>query len=244
VQRDRSHRNDVRRAGREDVSRKSAESRRGREELNRKAAEAPRDREATGNQAQRVSERHNQIQTARTNLSPENKERLHKAFNFNRARLHNVNFNHQVGHRIPRHVHLFSVPAAIFGFFPYYRDYSYFVVDDDICIVDPRTYVVVDVIDSGYWRGPGRQQAAGLHLSSREITIVRDSIPGDFPDAGIRLRLALGAEIPQDVHLHEFPPLVLDRVAQLQGYRFVVTGDQIVIIEPRDRSISLVIDRT
>jgi len=103
--------------------------------------------------------------------------------------------------------------------------------------------VVVDVIDSGYWRGPGRQQAAGLHLSSREITIVRDSITGDFPDAGIRLRLALGAEIPQDVQLHEFPPLVLDRVAQLQGYRFVVAGDQIIIVEPRDRSIALVIDR-
>ena len=94
------------------------------------------------------------------------------------------------------------------------------------------------------WRGPGRQQTAGLHLSSREIIIVRDSIPGDFPDAGIRLRLALGAEIPQDVQLHEFPPLVLDRVAQLQGYRFVVAGDQIIIVEPRDRSIALVIDRT
>jgi Protein of unknown function (DUF1236) len=150
--------------------------------LNRKAAEAPRGREANGNVAQRVSERDNQIQTARANLGPENKERMHKAFNFDRARLHNVNFDHQVGHRIPRHVHLFRVPAAVFGFFPYYRDYSYFVVDDDICIVDPRTYVVVDVFDSGYWRGPARQQSAGLYLNSREITIVRDSIPGDFPE--------------------------------------------------------------
>jgi hypothetical protein len=58
------------------------------------------------------------------------------------------------------------------------------------------------------------------------------------------LRLALGAEIPQDVEPHEFPPLVLDRVPQLQGYRFIVTGDQIVIVEPRDRSIALVIDRS
>jgi hypothetical protein len=120
---------------------------------------------------------------------------------------------------------------------------SYFVVDDDICIVDPRTYVVVDVIDHGYWSGPGRQQVAGLHLSAQEITVVRDSIPADFPDAGLRLRLALGAEIPQGADLHEFAPLVLDRVPQLQGYQFLVTGDQIVIVQRGDRSIALVIDR-
>jgi hypothetical protein len=34
-----------------------------------------------------------------------------------------------------------------------------------------------------------------------------------------------------------------DRVPQLQGYRFLVTGDQIVIVERGDRSIALVIDR-
>ena len=75
-----------------------------------------------------------------------------------------------------------------------------------------------------------------------------------FPGAKIRspgtgrgdsrcARLALGAEIPQGADLHEFAPLVLDRVPQLQGYRFLVTGDQIVIVQRGDRSIALVIDR-
>jgi Protein of unknown function (DUF1236) len=62
--------------------------------------------------------------------------------------VHNVNFDYHVGRRIPRHIHLFAIPAAVFAFFPYYEDCSYFVVNDDICIVDPRTYVVVDVIDA------------------------------------------------------------------------------------------------
>jgi hypothetical protein len=229
-QRDLRQRNETRRAGREDLNRKAAETNRVREEK-------------SGNNPQRVSERHNEIQTARSQLSPENKERLHKSFNFDRARLHNVSFDHRVGHRVPRHIHLFPISAAVFAFFPYYRDYSYFVVDDDICIVDPRTYVVVDVIDRGYWSGPSRYQSAGLQLSSREIALVRDSIPRDFPETGVRLRLALGAEIPADVELYEFAPLVFERVPQLRDYRFLVTGDQIVIIEPRDRSIALVIDR-
>jgi hypothetical protein len=83
---------------------------------------------------------------------------------------------------------------------------------------------------------------AGLHLSAHQIGVVRESIPVDFPDAGIHLRLGLGAEIPEDVQLHEFAPFVLDRVPQLRDYRFLVAGDQIVIVQPGDRSIALVID--
>jgi len=196
-----------------------------------------------GHLERRVAERHSEIQNARMQLSADNKERLHRAFNMDRARVRNVNFDHHVGRRIPRHIHLFPIPFAVFAFFPYYRDYSYFVVDDDICIVDPTTYVVVDEIDAGYWSGSGRSQVAGLHLSIQEVNIVRESIPTDFPDAGIHLRLALGAEIPEDVQLHEFAPFVLDRVPQLRGYAFLVVGDQIVIVQPGDRLIAIVIDR-
>jgi hypothetical protein len=191
----------------------------------------------------RVAERHNEIQQARNKLGTQDRDRLHRAFNYDRARLARVNFDHHVGRRIPRHVRLFAIPAAVFAFFPYYSDYSYFVVDDEICIVDPRTYVIVDVIDQGYWGGGPRQQVAELQLSEREIALVRDSILPDLPDAGLQLRLALGAEIPGDVQLHQFPPLLLDQVAQLREFRFLVSGDQIVIVQPRDRSIALVIDR-
>jgi hypothetical protein len=154
----------------------------------------------------------------------------------------NVHFDYHVGHRIPRTVHLFPVPRDVIAFFPYYRSYSYFVVGDEICIVDPATYEVVDVIDEGYWRAPGRQ-VAELRLSSGQIALIRDSISRDFPEADLRLRLALGAEIPDDVELYEFPQIVLDRAPELRQFRFLVAGEQIVIVDPRDRSIALVIDR-
>lgn len=191
----------------------------------------------------RAAERHNEMEQARTKLGAQDRERLHKAFNFDRARLTKVNFDHRVGHRVPRHIRLFAIPAAVFGFFPYYRDYSYFAVDDDICIVDPRSYAIVDVIDRGYWDSGGRPQVAGLRLSQSEMALVRDSIPRDFPVADVHLRLALGAEIPEDIQLHEFAVLVLDRVPQLRRYRFVATEDQIVIVDPGDHVIALVIDR-
>ena len=155
----------------------------------------------------------------------------------------NVSFDYHVGHRIPRHVHLYPVPLEVITFFPYYRDYRYFVVNDEICIVDPRTYEVVDVIDQGYRSGPSRPEVAALSLSEGEIALVRDSIPPDFPNADVRLRLALGATVPPDVDLHEFATVVTDQVSILRDYRFLVADEQIVIVEPRDRSIGLVIER-
>ena len=69
------------------------------------------------------------------------------------------------------------------------------------------------------------------------------AIPPDFPDSGLQLRLALGAEIADDVPLHEFPAILLERVPQLQQYRFLISADQIVIVQPNNRSIALVIDK-
>ena len=208
----------------------------------RSASERQLDRQMTGREKDLVARRHEELQQARTRLTMEQRERFHRAFDFKRARVSNVRFDYHVGHTVPRRLQLYPVPREVITLFPYYRDYRYFVVDDEICIVDPHTYVVVDVVDEGYRSAP-RPQVAGLSLTEREIALIRESIPPDFPDAGVRLRLALGATIPRDAELYIFPAVVLDRVPVLRDYRFLVTGDQIVIVEPGDRSIELVIDR-
>jgi len=199
------------------------------------------ERDRTG-QHERLGEHRQEIAQERNRLSMQDRERLHRSFDFEHARVSNVHFDYHVGRRIPRAVHLFPVPQEVITFFPYYRSYSYFVVGDEICIVDPSTYEVVDTIDEGYWRAPGRQ-VAGLRLSSGQIALIRDSIPRDFPEADVRLRLALGADIPDDVELYDFPQIVLDRAPELQEFRFLVADWQIVIVDLRDRSIALVIDR-
>ena len=84
---------------------------------------------------------------------------------------------------------------------------------------------------------------AELTLTDAERALVLDSIPPDFPQGRLRLRLALGAEVPTGVELNEFPPLLLDQVPRLRHFRFVVSQDQLVIVAPQDRSIALVLDR-
>lgn len=183
------------------------------------------------------------LRQARERLEANERTRLHSAFDKRSART-NIRVNVNIGSRVPRDIRLVRVPQTVITFFPYYRDYSYFVEEETVYIVNPRTYEVVDVIDESYARGQPVQQAR-LTLSDRQITLVQEVIAdADIRPENLRLRLALGAEIPRDIELYRFPDRVLDNVRVLERYRFVVVEDQIVIVNPDDRSIALVIDRT
>ena len=61
-------------------------------------------------------------------------------------RVTNVNFSINIGTRVPRSVRLEVLPASVITIVPEYRSYRYFVVDDQICIVEPSTYEIVEVI--------------------------------------------------------------------------------------------------
>ncbi len=58
----------------------------------------------------------------------------------------NVNFDISVGTRVPRSVHFVTLPAEIVRIVPRYRGFDYFLVEDEIVIVDPHTLEIVAVI--------------------------------------------------------------------------------------------------
>ncbi|KMO33038.1 hypothetical protein VQ03_25650, partial [Methylobacterium tarhaniae] len=58
----------------------------------------------------------------------------------------NVNFSLNVGTAVPRSVTLHALPPAILTLVPAYRGFRYVLVQDDIVIIDPDTYEIVDVI--------------------------------------------------------------------------------------------------
>ena len=88
-------------------------------------------------------------QTRRTRVS-ESIARL------NVAPINNVNFSLSVGTVVPRDVRFQPLPADVMEILPQYRGYNFFVVRDDIVIVDPSTYKIVDVPPR-----TGRSTAAG-----------------------------------------------------------------------------------
>jgi hypothetical protein len=46
----------------------------------------------------------------------------------------------------PRRVHLVAIPEDIIVIVPAWRRYKYILVEDTICIIDPDTYTIVEVI--------------------------------------------------------------------------------------------------
>jgi hypothetical protein len=59
----------------------------------------------------------------------------------------NVNFSISVGTRVPRNVGFHPLPAEIVTIYPAWRGYEFFLVNNQIVVVNPRTLEIVDVID-------------------------------------------------------------------------------------------------
>jgi hypothetical protein len=60
----------------------------------------------------------------------------------------NVNFSISVGTRVPRDVGFHPLPAEIVTIHPDWRGYEFFLVNNQIVVVNPRTLEIVDVIDA------------------------------------------------------------------------------------------------
>jgi hypothetical protein len=84
---------------------------------------------------------------ASVSLTGEKRTQVQKAFSSHRSDAKvDVDIDVSVGVVVPRHVHLVAIPEDIIVIVPGWRRYKYIVVDDRICIIDPDTYTIVEVI--------------------------------------------------------------------------------------------------
>jgi hypothetical protein len=60
----------------------------------------------------------------------------------------NVNFSISVGTRVPRDVEFHPLPAEIITVYPDWRGYDFILVNDQILVINPRSYEIVAVIDA------------------------------------------------------------------------------------------------
>ena len=108
-------------------------------------------------------------------------------------------------------------------------------------MVEPDTYAIVDIIPSSIEEA-GTTRLPPLALSSGQRQCVYEQTPRDVARADVRVRLALGAEIPGHVELFAFPEEVIGCAGELSAFRYIVidNGD-LVIVDPVDRSVALLI---
>ncbi len=165
---------------------------------------------------------------------------LAKERSLNRAT--NVHVSVSIGARLPRSVRLAAMPASIVAIVPAYRSYSYVVVEDRVCIVEPRTLEIVEVIPLSGHRTARGEPSERLVLTEEERAIILREVE---MDGGSTLGLGAiveGGHVPREIQLRTFPDAVVRRVPKVRGYRYVAAENRVAIVDPQGSRVALVIE--
>jgi hypothetical protein len=155
-----------------------------------------------------------------------------------------VNFSISVGTRVPRSVHLVALPAAVITLVPQYRGYQYFVANDEICIVEPSTYEIVEVIPaSGKTAQRGEGGGSGmLTLTAEEKRIIIENVQTRGDSTLALGSLNEGSPVPREARLQTFPDVVVEKVPKVRGHKFFTAENRIAIADERGDKVAVVID--
>lgn len=184
----------------------------------------------------------------RSKVDTEKRERVRDvAFRGDVRRATNVDVRVDIGVRLPRRVDVYDLPSDIIEIVPAYRGYRYVVIGDDYCIVDPETYVIVDVIHRGggdrgqyaYRTGGGSSR---LDLTNDQIEIIRREIRDRGRKFDYDGDLEVGIKLPGDFAFEPFPEPVVREVPVVRDYRFVHVEDEIAIVAKDQPEVVYVIE--
>ena len=166
---------------------------------------------------------------------------LAKDTNLNRAT--NVNVSINIGTRLPRELQLVALPASIVVIVPEYRTYRYVVINDQICIVEPNSYEIVEIIPVSGQTASSGNGAATLVLSEDErVIILREIEIGGGSTLGLGA-FTEGADVPRNVKVQVFPDAVLQKVSKLKGYKYFTAENRIAIVDPQGVKVQLILER-
>ena len=182
----------------------------------------------------------------RVQLSEQQRTNFHETIlkERNVNRIDHVNFAVNVGTRVPRSVHLVPLPAAVFSIVPQFRSYRYFVANDEICIVDPNTYEIVEVIPAGTQTARGREPSGMAHLTltQEEKRFILDNVSTRGESTMALGSFNEGSPVPRGARLENFPQAVVQQVPQVRGHKYFAAEDRVAITDPQGSKIQLVID--
>jgi hypothetical protein len=87
---------------------------------------------------------------ANINLTPEKRTRIHEVIvqERNAPRVSNPDFDVSVGARVPRTVRFAALPRTIVEIEPAWRGFEYFMLGEQIVIVDPRSMEIVAIFEA------------------------------------------------------------------------------------------------
>jgi hypothetical protein len=219
---------------------------------------APANQPAASNQANTGQPSSSNVSVS-ANLNDNQRTRISESITrLNAKPVTNVNFSLSVGTVVPRDVHFQPLPSDIVEIVPQYRGYNFVVVRDDIVIVEPSTYKIVDVL-------PRAGRSAAQAPASQPTTAAAPSRKSSFSDndrevirrharssrteergttgsATSTTRVRVGDRLPDSVEIRSFPDEVYRASPSLREYRYIERDNRTYVVEPSERTIIEEID--
>jgi hypothetical protein len=186
---------------------------------------------------------------ASVNINDQQRTRVAQAISrLNVQPVTNVNFSLSVGTAVPRDVRLQTLPADVVEVVPQYRGYSFFVVRDEIVIVEPSTYKIVTVLprsggNAAAAPAPSRSKVA---FTDRDREVVRKHVHAktERQTTGSTAKVVIrrGERLPESVEVEEFPETVYREAPALRDYRYIYRDNRTYVVEPTERTVIEEID--
>jgi hypothetical protein len=157
----------------------------------------------------------------------------------------NVNFSLSVGTVVPRDVHFQKLPTDVVEIVPQYRDYDFFVVRNDIVIVEPSSYKIVDVLPRSGGSTASAPPSSSHHkvtFSDRDREVIRKhsrmrTEPRTTTGSAASSRVHVGDRVPDSVEIRSFSDDYYRDAPTLREYRYMERDNRTYVIEPQERRI-------
>jgi hypothetical protein len=155
----------------------------------------------------------------------------------------NVNFSIAVGTAVPRSVAIHALSADLVTILPQFRGHSYFVVEEQIVIVEPASHQIVAVVpfsgtSSNRAAAPAPTNSRAVKLNTEQREVIRrhassGRATGAPAGAGTsRKRYSVGDEVERSVTIETFPETVYTEVPAMRRYRYFRNDDNVILVDP------------
>ena len=80
-----------------------------------------------------------------------------------------------------------------------------------------------------------------IQLSVQQGYVIKENIKDMHIEQIPRTKkIRIGDKVPSDIGLHDFPPLVVEKVPKVKTYKFFITENQIVLVNPQNEIADII----
>src|SRR5882757_8069479 len=162
----------------------------------------------------------------------------------------NVNFSLSAGTVVSRDIRLQTLPADVVEVVPQYRGYNFFVVRDEIVIVEPSTNKIVTVLprSGGNTAAAPAPSRSKVSFTDKDREVVRKHVQTrterqpQTTGSATKTVIRRGERLPESVEVEEFPETVYREAPALREYRYIHRDNRTYVVEPTERTVIEEID--